>query len=153
MNYNSFKELSESKLKEVEHLKEWCLFILKFIIEKSGDNIIFNNLIYTTINLYERKDIRGLKYAFREVNEMSKGLSLDELYELNLLLKKEFGENFENNNIKLVKKVNSIIKRGKINNEEEFRLLEIRMDDIYADDKNKDEIKIIDNLLADYNIK
>ncbi len=135
---------------DFEYIKGWCLFVVQYLTEKSPNVLMgeFKNNIKGLTN--SKKSLRQLKTLKKDLTEWARGLSEDDIHELNNLLSENFEENLEDVNFKSLTEVKHIVKRGKINNEDEFRLLMARVEEIYADDTKKAELENINKLLADY---
>ena len=88
--------------------------------------------------------------VYKDMNELSKGLSSIDLEELNRVLKERFGSDLTVYSNKGLAKIQRIIKRGRVNTDDEFRLLSNRVDEIYADDSKKDEVEVLNKLMGDY---
>lgn len=130
--------------------RKWCISIVDYLIAKAP-NVLMDEFREGILNLKENK-IGTKQLDSIEVNliEWANGLSKKDVDELNLILDNRFGSNLDDANNKSLKKIKTIVKRGKINNEDEFRLLTTRVDEIYANDKRKSELESINELLADY---
>lgn len=144
------KRITEKQAEELEHIKEWCHTIISFLTKIGGESPIFTQYKDVINDSYQKQNLKGLRYCLKDVNEWSKGLAKKDMDELNTILESKFGSNLDDANNKALKKINNIVKRGKINSEDEFRLLTTRVDEIYANDKNKTELESINKLLADY---
>ena len=144
------KKLNDIQQKELVRLKEQCLTILNFMIEKNGELPLFDqfkNIIHET---FEKKNISGLKYLSKDIIEWAKGLSQIDFASLQELLIKKFGTNMSQSDDKIIIEINRILKRGKINNKEEYNLLLEEVEEIYLDIDKKDKVEVINNLLASY---
>lgn len=144
------KKITEKQLEELEHIKEWCHTIISFMTKIGGESPIFTQYIEVINDSYQKQNLKGLRYCFKDVNEWAKGLSKKDVEELNIALENKFGINLDDANNKALKKIGTIVRRGKINNEDEFRLLTNRVDEIYTNDKKKAELESLNKLLADY---
>ncbi|OJV35346.1 MAG: hypothetical protein BGO33_08735 [Bacteroidia bacterium 43-41] len=143
------RKIDQKYLEELTFLKEWNETIINFLILKSKDNSldIFHQIITETFN---KSDLRGMRMIYKDLNEGANDLPLMELNELNQLLSKKFGRNLTEYNNKNLAKIKRIVKKGNISNEEEYRLILNRVEEIYADDTQKDETKILNMLLTNY---
>ena len=144
------KKLNDIQQKELVRLKEQCLTILNFMIEKNGELPLFDqfkNIIHET---FEQKNISGLKYLNKDIIEWANGLSQIDFASLQELLIKKFGTNMSKSDDKIIIEINRILKRGKINNKEEYNLLLEEVEEIYLDIDKKDKVEVINNLLASY---
>lgn len=144
------KKITEKQLFELELIKDWCLTILIFITDKSNNNPIINQMKDVIINSYNNQNIKELINCKSDIIEWIKGFSQNDTEELNNLLRDKFGNDLviESNNI--IRKIKYIIKKGKITNDNEYRLLLSRVDEIYQNDSKQMELKKLNKLLANY---
>ena len=85
---------------------------------------------------YEKCDFRGIKCAFNDVNDAAFDLDSKQYKELNHILYLKFGISLDNQNKKVIKKIKTILKRGRIENVDEYRLVSERVERICAPDFN-----------------
>lgn len=141
-------------LPEMKYIKDWCITILEFMAMKSSglkpfyevtkDNLLKN---YTKNN---KNILKGFKEGYRDINEMAKNLPNDDYLELNKVLVSKFGKSLEDINKKEFSKLDKVIKRGEILNDNEYRLLEDRANEISQSTRQSPEIKTINELLMNY---
>ena len=81
---------------------------------------------------------------------MARGLSPNKLNEINQILKEKFGFDLNKDHDKTLAKINRIIQRGHLENDDEFSLLSSRVDEIYADDSKEKEVETLENLMTHY---
>jgi hypothetical protein len=88
------QKLNSEQLKELERLNARSLIILHFIGSKTpSDGINFvDKFKEVVVQTYNRKDLRGIKLLFKDVTEWAKGLSEDQISELNAILRTKYGE-------------------------------------------------------------
>ena len=143
------RKINQNKLEELIFLKEWNETIVKFFVLKSKDNSleIFHQIINETFN---KSDLKGMRMIYKDLNEGINDLSLIEFNELNQLLSQKFGTDLTECNNKNLTKIKQIVKKGNINNDEEYRLILNRVEEIYADDNQKEETEILNMLLTNY---
>jgi hypothetical protein len=144
------KKITEKQLKELEQIKEWCLTILNFMTSKNSNMPIINQTKDVVVETYNNQNIKGLRYCNKDINEWAKSLSQSDLDELNNLLRNKFGEDLVKDSSKILTKIKQIVKNGKIANEDEYRLLLSRVDEIYDNVNKKSEVETLNKLLADY---
>ena len=144
------KKLDDIQQKELVYLKEQSLTILNFMIKKNGEMPMFDEFKKVIHETFEKKNIKGLNYLNKDIIEWSKGLSQIDSVSLNELLIKKFGKHLSQSDNKITVEINRIIKRGKINNEKEYNLLLEKIEGIYLDIARKDEVEVINCLLANY---
>lgn len=87
---------------------------------------------------------------YNDTNEMARGLSPNKLIELNQILRDKFGFDLDEDHDKVSAKINLIVQRGHLENDNEFRLFSSRVDEIYADDSKEKEVETLENLMDDY---
>ncbi len=88
------QKLNSEQLKELERLNARSLIILRFIGSKTlSDGINFvDKFKEVVVQTYNRKDLRGMNLLFKDVTEWAKGLSEDQISELNAILRTKYGE-------------------------------------------------------------
>ena len=69
---------------------------------------------------------------------------------LNLKLRQEFGFDLNDFSNRNNKRIQNILKRGVIRNEEEFRLVSDKVEEIYADDSQKELVSKLNDLLGTF---
>jgi hypothetical protein len=144
------RELSQKSFEELSFLKEWILTITDFLLlkyPKAETPTLMRQIVTET---FEKSNLRGMRMVYKDMNELSKGLSSIDLEELNRVLKERFGSDLTVYSNKGLAKIQRIIKRGRVNTDDEFRLLSNRVDEIYADDSKKDEVEVLNKLMGDY---
>ncbi len=144
------KKITAKQLKELEHIKEWCLTIIDFMTLHYGKSQVFKQYLDIIIDGYQNQNLSGLKYIYRDTNEWAKGISRTDLDELNKLLHDKFGESLVKKNNENLSEIKKVVKKGKISNEDEYRLLLSRVDEIYENKNKEKELEILNKLLADY---
>ncbi len=70
--------------------------------------------------------------------------------ELGEILKKELGEDIELIEKKRLKAIDKILKRGKIMNLDEYKLLHTHVEEIYDKPDKTNELKLMNGLLSTY---
>lgn len=143
------RKINQNKLEELTFLKEWNETIVKFFVLKSKDTSleIFHQIINETFN---KADLKGMRMIYKDLNEGANDLPLIEFNELNQQLSQKFGTDLTECNNKNLTKIKQIVKKGNINNDEEYRLILNRVEEIYADDNQKEETEILNMLLINY---
>lgn len=138
----------------MEYIKDWCITVIDFKLEIEGNPIGLKQLelyeflkeeIKSNFNSKDKKVQRGIKGVFNDLQEEA-GYWPDKIKtDLNNILYSKFGEN-----INQEKEINKIIKRGKINNDCEYRLINIKVDEICQSDSNSPELDRLNNFLLVY---
>ena len=167
------KNLNTEQEGEVLFIKNWSLTIIDFISFKSNlaDSPIFEMYKDTfseetmqrlLSQVSSARYMKGLKQAFNDINQLAnewayewasgpaKDLRKIELLELNKILLAKFGRTLVDEDKETEGHIKRIIKRGKINNEEEYRIILAKVDEIYADKSKVDLVQSLNDLLLKY---
>lgn len=138
--------ISENNQNELDLLKNWCLTIVNFLIELDGESPIFSELKSVINKSYDVKNLKALRHCKKDINEWARGIPIQETSKLNILLLEKFGESLEVSK----RKIELILKKGKINSQEEYNILLNKVEDIYDKDGKENEIETLNKLLAQY---
>jgi hypothetical protein len=131
--------------------KEWCNTVLKFIEMKEGGNAAGYKIYTDYVNkFYLEKKLEPLKCLVAELIEGVSGMSESKIQELDRTLIEQFGTGIKSQQKKSYKKVQSIIKKGKITNEDEYRLVLDYIDQIYADSSKEGVLQKLNVLLNQF---
>jgi hypothetical protein len=154
------KKIVGAQQGELVWLRDWSLVIANFIVKNSNGFAspqeaadLYQMLTGAINEAFQKNNLKGLKTICAELNEIAKGGSAKEIYDLNELLMSKFGENLNNYKIDNIKKVKRLLKKGKIEREDDFRLVQNRLEDIYDDDSKREEAEGLDALLSTYTPK
>lgn len=143
------KELDQKALDELSFMRDWNWVIVDFLVKnENGD--FFKQLYQVISEAFDKKNLRGMRMMYNDNNEMARGLSLNKLTELNHILREKFGFDLDKAHDKVLAKINLIVQRGYLDNDDEFRLLFSRVDEIYEDDNKEKEVEILENLMNKY---
>lgn len=139
------------KQNELLLIKEKCLLFNRFLIEKLG----MPESYFTETNLlleeaYLNGDIKVLKATDNDINTELSHMPASYL----IMLEKEFQEKLGIRIMSITKKINktidNIIKRGKINSDEEWRLI----NEIVSDtDQQQYDVEKLNSLLSNYEMQ
>lgn len=154
------KQLNEKQQAEAAFICQWCLSIIEFIYPPEGQfaemtaqfKAVFSKetelryLEKTTPGIY----IKGMRMAFRDLNEMAQETPADILTRINQTLRNKFGKDLTTYARSTQAQVKKIIKRGKITTDEEYQLLETRVSDLCQMDPRPDGIDVLNELLGKY---
>lgn len=143
------KENTNKVRVEIEYLRDRCLEIINFILNKSVVNPMMQQLKSVIQETYDKGNLKGLKTLSRDMNAWAKGLPQKDIEELEVLLLEKFGENLSGDKIvhAVIKKV---LKKGKIQNREDYRVVYEYLQDISAADPFYDNITELENLLKSH---
>lgn len=154
------KRLNEKQEKGILFIKEWCFTIVNFIYSKSNNTDSFITEMHKEIFSEETKQkylketsaaiyIKGVREVYNDTNEWAKGLLQNDLEELNRILLKKFGKDLSIH----FQKIYKITKRGKIINDDEFRLINEKVDELCQTEPESQEIGKLNKLLLVYEEK
>lgn len=136
-------------MNELEYLRDRSLMIIEFIIGKNAGNLMMEQFKSVIQETYAKHNLKGLKILSRDLNAWAKGLPRKDILELEGLLAKRFGENLSGDKIThaIVKQV---IKKGGIENEENYRVVFEYLQDITTSDPFYEKANELESLLAMY---
>lgn len=143
------KESNQKALDELSFMRDWNWTVVDFLI-KNNYGEFFKQCYPIITDTFNTKNLRGMRMMYNDSNEIARSLSQDKLNELNQILREKFGFDLEKDHDILLAKINKIIQRGYLKNDDEFRLLSSRDDEIYADDSKKKEVENLNKLMEDY---
>lgn len=147
------RKLSQEDLDELSFMRDWMWVITDFLVKNELSESfkeIFKGMYQAISDTFDKKNLRGMRMAYNDSNEMASSLSPSQLNELNHILREKFGFALDKVHDKFLAKINQIVQRGYLKNDDEFRLLFSRVDEIYADDSKAKEVDTLENLMADY---
>ena len=152
-NTDKKKSIKLELPKNPELLGKWCLFILDFL-EKIGvgDMSIWRECIPEAcdVNWKFKYKLQARKELLHDINEYVLMLEQPLLHLLNLKLRHEFGFDLNDFSNRNNRRIQNILKRGVIRNEEEYRLVSDKVEEIYADDSQEQLVNQLNELLAAY---
>jgi hypothetical protein len=140
---------NQKKEEELLFIKDWCLTIIDHLDTISVNNSMasFKNAI---LNGYTAKNLRGMRLALKDITKMAQYFDVENVNKINYLLKEKFGKDLNDDSEKTQKKINQIIKRNKILNPDEFRILKEKAEEIYSDIEQRDMFEKINGLLLNF---
>lgn len=154
------QSLSKKQETEAVFIKDWCLTIIDFIhskfkVEKNYIEMYKKTFAEEMKQHYLKKAsssiyVKSLRMAFNDINEMATGLPPIIQEELNKTLRKKFGNDLNYYSATLHRKIREIIKRGRIRNPDEFRLLKDRAEGILKEEELQTEVQEINRILLKY---
>ncbi len=146
--------MKKDKSKELERLKSFGETILLFAYEKgeiSGELLeMFSDGIKISI---ENNSLTQMRMAVNDIKWIVEDMSLSNLKALDCILMERFGEDISSSKLK---KMDNILKRGKIRNDEEFVRVNEWIDHLLYDNANPEapqQIEQFNQLLRAYEEK
>lgn len=144
------KKDGSDRLAEATQLRDWCLAILCFISELAPSSPFFAQAQQGIEAAFEKRDVRGLRIAAKDLAEWTRDLPVDQQAKLEQILVSRFGRGLRAEAEKNQHELERILRRGTIENEDEFRLLSSRADEIHADKSKAGELEQINRLLVTF---
>lgn len=137
--------------KNPELLERWCLSILDFQEKVLGEDVrIWREIVRKAcdVNWKFKYKLQARKELLHDINEYVLMLEQPLLHLLNLKLRQEFGFDLNDFSNRNNRRIQNILKRGVIRNEEEYRLVSDMVEEIYADDSQKGLVSKLNDLLG-----
>ncbi len=140
------KIISQEQLIEINFLADWCIEIYRFEnnIEPDSDIEECINRLTKTKN---KKNLRGLKEEYNETIEMIQFFSASQYKSLDKILRNKFGHGLYEADKKYIKRINKIVEKGKISNEEQYYLLREYFERIWDMQEHKQTAQKIEKML------
>ena len=134
---------------ELQYLRDRSLMIIEFILSKNAGNPMMEQFKSVIQETYTKRNLKGLKTLTRDINAWAKGLPQRDIKELELLLAEKFGENLSGDKITHAV-IKQVLKKGKIENEENYRVVYEYLQDITATDPFYEKVNELESLLEIY---
>ena len=138
--------------KNPELLERWCLTILESLERFWAEDLsVCREIVLKTcdVNWKHKYRVQARKELLHDINEWAmESMNQQVLQMLNRKLRQEFGfdlNDFSNQNNR---RIQNILRRGVIRNEEEFRLVSDNVEEIYADDSQEQLVCKLNDLLG-----
>ena len=148
-DYVAAMKSKSTSIEEMEYLRARSAFIMEFIASKDVGNPLYEQVMQIIQNAFDKKNISGLKSLSRDVNEWASGIPQRDIVELEVLLKEKYGEKLSGDKITL-STLGLIMKRGKIENAEEYRIVHELLNDISTTHPFYQNIGELQSLLVSY---
>ena len=137
-------KLSTAKQKELVFLNDLTLLITNYFIEIGETDL---KVILEDIDTaFKNGWITGFREGLNDLVLEALELPTDQLTELNRRLKERFGKDLFDMNQKLEKRIQAIIKRKKVRNDEESRMIAVFLDTIRDVEGREQEVEILEEL-------
>lgn len=137
---------------ELKLLHDWYMIFVRYLgtLAGSSEKSPLSFLELTILENYKQGNLKNFKSIKSELLQWAKGFTPKQQRELDELLRSETGRGLKEEQRLFEQHVNAIIKRGRIKNADEARLLEERVEEIYTDEQKKGELEKINRLLTAY---
>ena len=150
-NTDKNKSIKLELPKNPELLERWCLSILDFQEKVVGEDVgIWREIVRKAcdVNWKFKYKLQARKELLHDINEYVLEFPQPLLHMLNLKLRQEFGFDLNDFSNRNNRRIQNILKRGVIRNEEEYRLVFDKVEEIYADDSQEQLVDQLNELLA-----
>ena len=142
-------------LNEMEYIKDWCITVIDYILEmkdisfevKAINQSLKNGLV-SNFNSSNKNVQKGIKDRYRIMKEEVSYWPDNMKANLDNILYSKFGETISQ--IEKEKEIIKIIKRGKINNDDEFKMIDEKVNEICQTSPKSSELDKLNHLLLKY---
>ncbi|MBS1774256.1 MAG: hypothetical protein JST82_15465 [Bacteroidetes bacterium] len=139
---------------ETEYMRAWCITFQQYL-STITPNEEMKRVYLSSIEHFKTANAptpsltyRGMKEAFRDFVSSAKDLNPAQRQELNAILKQQFGKDLDD--IDLEKDVLRIEKRGKINTDEEYRIIDEAINELCQTSPQSEKIQLYGSMLLAY---
>lgn len=148
------RSLSDIKQEELTLTRDWCCTVLEFMAQKNPSHQdVFLQSKLVVKETYIKKSMTGLKQLRSDIKQWADGLSTSEKEELDIILSAKHEPTLSEEKSIDLRKAQRITQAGVIKTDEEYELIERRVNELsqnaLADDKN---IAILNKLLSSYHV-
>lgn len=134
-------------MNDIKSLAEWCEFVQRYKFSRPGFEDVLEMSLDGIRRAKERRDLKGLRIVYRDLLESVRGLRPEQQAELDRQLLERFGHGLQKGHRDIEKEALRVLKRGTVNNADEYRVLEAWLNVIFEDPSKVDEANCINNLL------
>jgi len=142
--------------KNPELLEKWCLTILESLERFWAEDLPeWREIVLKTcdVNWKHKYRHQARKELLHDINEYAmESMNQQALQMLNIKLRQEFRFDLNDFSNRNNRRIQNILKRGVIRNEDEFRLVSDKVEEIYADDSQKELVSRLNDLLGAFEI-
>lgn len=142
--------------KNPELLERWCLTILESLERFWAEDLpLWREIVLKTcdVNWKHKYRLQARKELLHDINEYAmESMNQQALQMLNIKLRQEFKFDLNDFSNRNNRRIQNILKRGIIRNEDEFRLVSDKVEEIYADDSQKELVSKLNDLLGAFEI-
>lgn len=135
---------------EAVELARWCSAIAEFMAQLGPHTELDNEMKSAIQRCLERDDLKGLKTMSRDLVEWSSALNDAQRLSLDDELIQKFGAGLDNALAVQLDQLRGIRKRGVVRNDQEYRVVMSRVEAIYDQQEQADEVSELNTLLAAY---
>jgi hypothetical protein len=128
-------------------VNDWCMAILDYMESSVGEGDVIIQQFKSIVAKTSR--MSALKMLKRDLSEWAGSMPEDDVQKLNALLTEKFGEDLSGN----ISEAAQVVSSGAIKDDDAFRLVQGRVDEILAKEGSEDEVAKLNERLADYEKK
>lgn len=128
-------------------MHDWCMVTLDYLAEVSPNAREMGQAVSAAL---AKGDVKGLRMCVSHLREWVSYAPPAFRQRLHERLLATVGHGLYEVDLAREKRLASIVKRGRIATDDEARLMEGRVDEIYADDDKQAELNQINDLLLEY---
>jgi len=137
-------------------LRDKCLLFVQFLLEKNTipQELVpsYKDMINKINTAYQEKKVKPLKAMSTDIDDqVMRHMPLATALDFKNVLKEKLKIDYDIFEKKRKKLIEKIIRKRKIANREEYELIINRLDEIFADSDKVDELKALNELLAQTN--
>ena len=151
-NTDKCKPIKLELPKNPELLEKWCLTIIESLERFWAEDLaMWREIVLKTcdVNWKHKYRLQARKELLHDTNEwVMESLNQQGLELLNRKLRQEFGFDLNDFSNRNNRRIQNIVRRGVIRNEEEYRLVSDKVEEIYADDSQKELVSRLNDLLG-----
>ena len=146
------RQLSDTKLKELNFIRDWCGVVLEFMAQK---NPLYKDVFLQSKRIledtYSKRNVTGLKQLHADIKQWAGGLKKSEKEELDTILVAKQEPTLSDEKSIDLERIDKIVQIGVIKTEEEYELVESRANELSQDISAKEEdMEILNRLLITY---
>ncbi|TDP01236.1 hypothetical protein [Marinomonas balearica] len=136
----------QKKLAELNSIRSWCMTVIEYAIKvDSSSSPVMNQFKSIVDSTFEMKNLKGLKTLKSDLRELFGDLSVSQREELSNLLALESTDSVTD----LSQKAESILSKGSIGNEDDYRFLSNYIDYL-LENNTTEKIESINKILLQY---
>lgn len=141
------RKLNEKQMQELEKLKRECDLILDFFEKRSP---LVHWARVGIEKAYQARDLISMRVTRRDHDGWIRDLPPQERKHLETLLAEQLGSAIVDTVGAERKRLQEILNRGRIRNEDEYRSVLERVEEIFTDSAAADEVHVLNEMLAEF---
>ena len=137
-------------INELEYLYSRSKIIINFMLHKNLDDPMMHQVNKIIEKTYIKRNLKGMKTLSRDLNAWAKGLTVEDIEELEKQLKDNFEETLSGDKT-THKVISSVLIKEQIENDNEYRVIREYLLDISEGDSFFENVIDMEKLLISYN--